>query len=41
MHEELKKEEVRIKLLQQLVIAHGRFDDMRVGNDGTICKKSS
>ena len=29
MHEELKKHEIRIKMLQQLIIAHGRFDDWR------------
>ena len=40
MHEELKKFEIRIKLMQQLTIAHGRFDDMRLDSDGTIFSKS-
>ena len=40
MHVELKKEEIRIKLLQQLIIAHGRFDDMKFSRDGTIFKKN-
>ena len=27
MHQELKKHEVRIKLMQQLVIGHAEYDD--------------
>jgi hypothetical protein len=27
MHEQIKKEEIKIKLMQQLVIAHARWDD--------------
>jgi hypothetical protein len=34
MHTELKKEEIRIKLMQQLVIAHGRYDDCRLWSIG-------
>jgi len=40
MHVELKKSEIRIKLMQQLIVAHGRFDDMRLDTDGTIFTKS-
>jgi hypothetical protein len=29
MHQELRKVEVKIKITQQLVIAHSKFDDAR------------
>ena len=34
MHAELKKEEIRIKLMQQLVIAHAKYDDMDFRSNG-------
>ena len=35
MHKELKREEIKIKLLQQLLIAHARYDDIYFRSDGT------
>ena len=35
MHAELKKAEIRIKLMQQLVIAHAKYDDMEFRQDGS------
>jgi hypothetical protein len=37
MHQELRKAELRIKLLQQLVIAHARYDD-KCGAQGTFTR---
>ena len=34
MRAELKKEEIKIKLMQQLVIAHAKYDDMDFRQDG-------
>ena len=28
MHKELKREEIKIKLMQQLVIGHAKYDDI-------------
>ena len=36
MHEIIKKEEIKIKLMQQLIIAHARFDDCRLANEEEI-----
>ena len=30
MHRELQKEEFRIKMTQQLIIAHAKFDDLPI-----------
>jgi len=28
MHRQLKREEIRIKMMQQLIIAHAKYDDI-------------
>ena len=33
MHEIIKEEEIKIKLKQQLIIAHARFDDCRLASE--------
>ena len=35
MHKELKREEIKIKLMQQLVISHAKYDDIEFKHDGT------
>lgn len=41
MHKELKREEIKIKLMQQLVIAHAKYDDIEFRPDGTRYTQNS
>ena len=36
MHEIIKQEEIKIKLMQQLIIAHARFDDCRLASEDEL-----
>ena len=41
MHKELKRQEIKIKLMQQLYIAHAKYDDIDFKPDGTRHTDSS
>jgi len=41
MHQELLKEEANIKMIQQLVIGHARFDDKKIGKAAEPNKEES